>query len=106
MVGDWFIGTYGAGVMKLDAAGRWSAFPDWKMPADINPNAMLATDRAIYAGTLGQGLAIYNRASARWVFRTVGLPSLNVTALAAANGYLYAGTDNGLVRAPESELFQ
>ena len=29
---------------------------------------------------------------------THGLPSANVTALAVANGYLYVGTDNGLVR--------
>lgn len=101
---DWFIGTYGAGVLKFDSTGRWSTFPDWKAPTVINPNAMLVTDRAVYAGTLGQGLAIYNRATGRWVFRTSGLPSLNVTALAAGNGYLYAGADNGLVRVLEREL--
>ena len=33
-----------------------------------------------------------------------GLPSANVTALALANGYLYVGTDNGLVRVPEQKL--
>ena len=50
---------------------------------------MLVTDRAVYAGTLGQGLAIYNRASMRWTLNTTGLPSLNVTALAAVGaGYL------------------
>ena len=70
----------------------------------INPNAMLVTDRAVYAGTLGQGLAIYNRTTGRWIFHTSGLPSLNITALAASNGYLYAGADNGLVRVLESEL--
>jgi len=101
---DWFIGTYGAGVLKFDSTGRWSTFADWKAPAVINPNAMLVTDRAVYAGTLGQGLAIYNRATGRWVFHTSGLPSLNVTALAAGNGYLYAGADNGLVRVLEREL--
>jgi ligand-binding sensor domain-containing protein len=101
---DWFIGTYGAGVLKLDSTGRWSTFADWKAPVEINPNAMLVTDRAVYAGTLGKGLAIYNRGSFRWVFRTDGLPSLNITALAASGGYLYAGSDNGLVRIPEKEL--
>ena len=35
---------------------------------------------------------------------THGLPSANVTALAAANGYLYVGTDNGLVRVQEEKL--
>jgi ligand-binding sensor domain-containing protein len=103
---DWFIGTYGAGVLKLDSSGRWSAFADFKSPVVINPNAMLVTDRAVYAGTLGNGVAIYNRGSGRWVFQTAGLPSLNVTALAASNGRLYLGTDNGLVRMAEKELTQ
>jgi ligand-binding sensor domain-containing protein len=102
--GDWFIGTYGAGVLKFDSTGRWSTFADWKAPAVINPNAMLVTDLAVYAGTLGQGLAIFNRGAGRWVFHTSGLPSLNVTALAASNGYLYVGADNGLVRVLEREL--
>jgi ligand-binding sensor domain-containing protein len=101
---DWFIGTYGAGVLKLDSTGHWSTFADWRWPAVINPNAMLATDRAVYAGTLGEGLAIYNRGSGRWTLHTAGLPSLNVTAIARANGYLYIGADNGLVRIVEKEL--
>ena len=101
---DWFVGTYGAGVLKLDAAGRWSAFSDWKSPAIVNPNAMLVTGRAVYAGTMGQGLAVFNRRSGRWTFHTAGLPSLNITALAQGNGYLYVGADNGLVRILEKEL--
>lgn len=101
---DWLVGTYGAGVLKLDSTGRWSNFADWKAPAIVNPNAMLVTERAIYAGTLGQGLAIFNRASGRWTFHTAGLPSLNITALAQANGYLYVGADNGLIRIVEKEL--
>jgi len=101
---DWFIGTYGAGVLKLDSSGHWSTFADWRWPSVINPNAMLATDRGVYAGTLGQGLAIYNRGSGRWTLHTSGLPSLNVTAIARGNGYLYIGADNGLVRIVEKEL--
>ncbi len=100
---DWFVGTYGAGVLKLDAAGRWSTFADWKAPAVINSNAMLATDQAVYAGTLGQGLAIYHRGSGRWVMQSAGLPSRNVTALARSSGHLYVGTENGLVRMAEKE---
>ena len=34
----------------------------------------------------------------------LGLPSSNVTALAAGNGFIYIGTDNGLVRIPEQKL--
>jgi len=49
------------------------------------------------------GLAIFDRLTARWHFSTDGLPSLNVTAL-AAGGAIYVGTDNGLVRATEQSL--
>jgi len=101
---DWFIGTYGAGVLQFDSTGRWSTFADWKTPVEINPNAILVTDRAVYAGTLAKGLAIFNRSTGRWIFHTSGLPSLNVTALAMNNGYLYVGTDNGLVKSAEKEL--
>jgi ligand-binding sensor domain-containing protein len=71
---------------------------------DINPNAMLATPGHIYAGSLGQGLWSYARASNHWTQVTAGLPSLNVTALAARDGVLYVGTENGLVRIAESRL--
>ena len=101
---EWFIGTYGAGVVKLDAAGRWTTFPDLKGQIEVNVNAMAATDRAVYAGTLGRGLAVYNRASERWSFVMNGLPSENVTALTVAAGYLYIGTENGLVRIPEQQV--
>src|SRR5258706_15558417 len=87
---DWCVGTYGAGVLKFDSTGRWATFADWKAPPVINPNAMLVTDNAAYAGTLGQGLAIFNRGTGRWVFHTSGLPSLNVTALAASKEDLHA----------------
>jgi ligand-binding sensor domain-containing protein len=102
--GDWFIGTYGSGVIELDSSGRWDTFPDMRGQIEINFNAMVVTPRAVYAGTLGRGLAAYGRTSGRWSFVTKGLPSANVTALAAANGYLYVGTENGLVRIPEQQL--
>ncbi len=98
---EWFIGTYGAGVIKLDQAGRWTTFADLKGQIEVNANAMAATDRAVYAGTLGRGLAVYNRTSERWSLVANGLPSENVTALTVAAGYLYVGTENGLVRIPE-----
>jgi ligand-binding sensor domain-containing protein len=101
---DWFVGTYGAGVLRLDPSGQWQSFADLKPPVEINPNAMLVTPSRVYAGSLGRGLYIYDRASARWTARTAGLPSANVTALAARAGELYVGTDNGLVRVPERSL--
>jgi hypothetical protein len=47
---------------------------------------------------------VYDRQPGRWTTTTVGLPSKNVTALAAGGGYLCAGTDNGLVRISEGGL--
>jgi ligand-binding sensor domain-containing protein len=100
-----FVGTYGAGVMALDRDGRWSAFSDMPKSVEVNPNAMLSTARAVYAGTLGKGLAVYDVGRERWTFVTDGLPSLNVTAVGTdGNGVLYIGTDNGLVRVGESAL--
>ncbi len=101
---EWFIGTYGAGIVKLDARGKWDTFVEMRGQIEINSNAMQVTRRAVYAGTLGRGLAAYNRVSGRWSFLTAGLPSLNVTALAAGSGYLYVGTDNGLVRIAEQAV--
>jgi ligand-binding sensor domain-containing protein len=101
---EWFAGTYGAGVMRLDASGRWSAFPDLKGGFDVNPNAMAQTSDTLYVGSLGEGLWVYSKPTDRWTNVTAGLPSLNVTAVAAGNGFVYAGTDNGLVRFREGEL--
>jgi ligand-binding sensor domain-containing protein len=101
---EWFIGTYGAGVVKLDSNGRWTTFPDLHPPLEINQNAMVADEAAVYAGTLGHGLAIYRQSSGRWTLLARGLPSSNVTALALGGGYLYIGTDNGLVRVPERSV--
>jgi len=100
----WMVGTYGAGILGLDRAGHFSSFETGSGPFEVNPNAMLVTPSYVLAGTLGQGLYIYDRRSGRWSVIHDGLPSLNVTALAAANGYIYIGTDNGLVRIPEQKL--
>jgi len=100
----WFIGTYGAGVLRMDASGRWEAFADLRGQIEINTNAMVSTARGVYAGTLDRGLAVYSVASGRWNFWTRGLPSSNVTAVEARGGILYIGTDNGLVKVPESTV--
>lgn len=94
---EWFVGTYGAGILRLDAAGRWDTFAEAR-GFEVNPNAMLATANYVLAGTLGGGLYVFDRANGRWTALSAGLPSSNVTALAAAGGFLYIGTDNGLVR--------
>ena len=101
---EWMVGTYGAGVLGLDASGRFRSFETASGPIEINPNAMLVTSSYVLAGSLGQGLYIFDRNSRRWSVIRNGLPSLNVTAFAQANGYIFIGTDNGLVRIPEQKL--
>ncbi|MGH8700332.1 MAG: hypothetical protein ACREVR_04035 [Burkholderiales bacterium] len=101
---DWFVGTYGAGILRLDDAGQWHAFPDATAAFEVNPNAMLQSGNRVYVGTLGRGLYVFSRESGRWTTWQAGLPSLNVTALAARDGNLYIGTDNGLVRVPEEAI--
>jgi ligand-binding sensor domain-containing protein len=98
-VGDeWFVGTYGGGLFRLDANGRWHRFDDVTGPIEINPNAMAATATHVFAGTLSRGLLAFDRRTGRWTTIESGLPSMNVTALAPDRDHLYVGTDNGLVR--------
>jgi ligand-binding sensor domain-containing protein len=101
---EWMVGTYGAGILGLDRSGHFQSFEVGSGQFEVNPNAMLVTSSYVLAGTLGQGLYLYDRQSARWSSIRDGLPSSNVTALAAANGYIYVGTDNGLVRILEQKL--
>ena len=102
----WFVGTYGGGVLQFDADGRWTEFPDFPPQTVINPNAMLAVSNLVLAGTLDRGLLVYNSTQHRWAPMTDGLPSLNVTALAASADKLFIGTDNGIVRMPVERLLQ
>ncbi len=104
-VGDeWMVGTYGAGVLSLDRSGEFHTFELGSDSFEVNPNAMLVTANYVLAGSLGQGLYVYDRQSGRWSVIRDGLPSANVTALAEANGTVYVGTDNGLVRISEQKL--
>jgi ligand-binding sensor domain-containing protein len=101
---DWFVGTYGAAVMRLTPAGAWEPFDDLKTASVINPNAMLTTAAHVFAGTLGGGLLVYDRDKGRWRTSGTGLPSMNVTAIAASGGNIYIGTGNGLVRIAEEAI--
>jgi ligand-binding sensor domain-containing protein len=100
---EWFVGTYGAGVLSFKA-GEWNTFPDLPKDFIVNPNAILVTPSRVLAGSLGKGLFCFDRGSRRWSALTGGLPSLNVTALAESGGVLLIGTDNGLVRMPERDI--
>jgi ligand-binding sensor domain-containing protein len=102
--GDWLIGTYGAGIFRLDAAGNLNSTEAAKNGVVVNPGAMLAGGRLVLAGTLGQGLLVGDSSGTRWKTVTAGLPSLNVTALAIDKSTIYVGTDNGLVKIDEDKL--
>jgi ligand-binding sensor domain-containing protein len=101
---EWMVGTYGSGVLSLDQSGHFHTFETASGKFEVNPNAMLVTANYVLAGTLGKGLYVYDRHSERWSILSQGLPSANVTALATRDGYIYIGTDNGLVRIPEQKL--
>lgn len=105
MVGDeWLAGTYGGGIVRMDADGNVAPTEAATQGTVVNPGAMLADGRLVFAGTLGKGLLVGDADGTRWRTITAGLPSLNVTALALDNGILYVGTDNGLVRIKEDKL--
>ena len=99
---EWFAGTYGGGLFRLDAHGAWQPFADSSRAIEINPNAMVVTEAHVFAGSLSSGLLVYDRHTHRWSTFETGLPSTNVTALAAASRIVYVGTDNGLVRIAET----
>ena len=99
-----YIGSYGGGVVLLDANMAIVTFPDMPKEIIVNPNAMTQTQSAVYAGTLGHGLGVFSLHTGRWRWVENGLPSQNVTALAAHGDSIYIGTANGLVRVPQKNL--
>ncbi|HXE31185.1 MAG TPA: hypothetical protein VN515_05240 [Terriglobales bacterium] len=101
---SWLIGTYGSGVMRMEADGTIAATEATRAGTIINFTAMLADGKLVLAGTLDQGLLVGDASGQHWRTVTAGLPSLNVTALAAANGTIYVGTESGLVKIEESRL--
>src|SRR4029077_18080645 len=61
-VGDeWMIGTYGAGVLGRDGSGHFRSFERASAEMVVNPNAMLVTPKHVFAGTLGNGLYVFDR---------------------------------------------
>jgi ligand-binding sensor domain-containing protein len=101
---DWLIGTYGAGIMRMDVEGNISSTEAAQLGTVVNPGAMIATGGEVLAGTLGKGLLVGDATGTRWKTVTAGLPSLNVTALAVHGGVVYLGTDNGLLKIAADRL--
>jgi ligand-binding sensor domain-containing protein len=101
---DWMIGTYGGGIVRLSRTGRFEDFEVGSGSFEVYPNSMVATGNHVLAGTLDHGLYSFNRTTNRWSVITEGLPSKTITALAAGDGNIYVGTDNGLVSISERSL--
>jgi ligand-binding sensor domain-containing protein len=101
---DWLIGTYGAGIVRMDAEGNISSTEATQPGTVVNPGAMIATGGEVLAGTMGKGLLVSDATGTRWKTVTAGLPSLNVTALAVHGGVVYLGTDNGLLKIAAGRL--
>jgi len=100
----WLVGTYGGGVVEMNDAGQISAMDGLPKGAVINPNAMLVTPQHVLAGSLTDGMLVYDRGSQRWSQVTAGLPSKNVTAFAERDGEIYVGTENGIAHIAEARL--
>ena len=90
------LGANSSGVSSLICAkGRWKRFTDLTGPIEINPNAMAVTGTHVFAGTLSKGLLAFDRRTERWTTIESGLPSMNVTALAADGDHLGRGLPLG-----------
>jgi ligand-binding sensor domain-containing protein len=101
---DWLIGTYGAGIVRMDAEGNISSTEATRSGTVVNPGAMISAGGEMLAGTLNNGLLVGDSTGTRWKSVTAGLPSLNVTALAVQDGVVYVGTDNGLLKIAAGRL--
>jgi hypothetical protein len=105
-----YVGTYGGGIVRRAA----TALPGPVQPVDgaryqpfveteglkINTGCLLEAGGRLYAGSDGHGLYRLSRDGARFEHLKLPLPSPRVTALAAAAGALYVGTDEGIARVP------
>jgi hypothetical protein len=98
-----YVGTYGGGVVTLYPSGEIvPAAPTKNL--DVNPGAMAVVDGRLYVGTLGAGAYLMDIDSGRWTRATAGLSSLNVTAVAADDTYVYFGTEHGITRVERAAL--
>ena len=106
--GALYVGTYGGGIVRragsdvapsigrVDRA-RYEPFVDTE-GLKINTGCLVEAEGRLYAGTDGKGLFRLDAEGRRFEPVDAPLPSPRVTALAAARGALYVGTDEGVAR--------
>jgi ligand-binding sensor domain-containing protein len=96
--GTLYVGTNGGGVDALLPTGEWVSFADQLGRFEVNQSAMHFDGERLYVGTSERGLLIYDHRSRRWTAITAGLPSQSVTAITTDDQFVYAGTQNGLMK--------
>lgn len=103
-----FVGTYGGGIVKrlapdsaarAAAAGRFVPFVETE-GLKVNTGCLVSAGGRLWAGSDGRGLWRLSRDGGRFERVDLALPSPRVTALAAHDGALWIGSDEGLARLP------
>jgi ligand-binding sensor domain-containing protein len=95
--GNIWIGTYGGGISRIGKNGKWDEVKFPYKDIEINNNAMILSDNMLFAGTLSDGIIMYNYDTGEWQRFSGALPSRNVTAFLSIGNKLVIGTDAGLV---------
>jgi len=97
-----YVGTYGGGLVRRRAVGdggRYELFVETE-GLKISAGCLVEAGGRIFAGAEGRGLVRLSPDRARFEPLALPLPSSTVTALAAHDGDLWVGTDEGLARIP------
>lgn len=103
-----YVGTYGGGLARRRAPRAGSEA--WLEPfpetdgTKISAGCLAEVGGRVFAGTEGRGLLRLSRDRGHFERLALPLPSPRVTALAARDGDLWVGTDEGLLRVPLAAL--
>jgi len=97
-----YVGTYGGGVARRDEAGRFVPFVETE-GMKVSAGGLAPAGDELFLGTEGRGLFRLSKDRQRFESVAVTLPSPFLTALLAAPGALYVGTDEGVARLPLAE---
>ncbi len=99
--GQLYVGTYGGGVTRRTATGRFEPFVETE-GLKVNAGCLAEVGGRVYAGTDGRGLWRLSADGTRFEVLSVPLPSPHVTALLGDVEGLWVGTDEGLAHLPRA----
>lgn len=104
--GSLYLGTYGGGIARRDAAptdragmGGFTPFPETE-GLKVSAGCLVTAGATLLVGTDGQGLYRLSADGSRFVPVSVPLPSRHITAILPVQDGLFVGTDEGLARIP------